>query len=142
MRPWQVSPPPPPPLSLNLLGWRFPSLIHYLLPLLVSLPFFISRLKLEGLCRGKGKGFRLDCLLESIASGVGFHQLLEACPYPTLLHHHDWDKRSFQGTAYLGGAKMAEVLGKSFRELVMVEDFKFVFGFGDFNYFLLFLDDW
>ena len=97
---------------------------------------------MEGLCRGKGKGFRLDCLLESIASGVGFHQLLEACPYPTLLHHRDWDKRSFQGAAYLGGAKMAEVLGKCFRELVMVEDFKFVFGFGDFNYFLLFLDDW
>ena len=36
---------------------------------------------------------------------------------------------------------MVEVLGRSFRELVMVEDFKFVFEFRDFNYFLLLLDD-
>ena len=37
---------------------------------------------------------------------------------------------------------MAKVLSRSFKELVMAEDFKFVFGFRDFNYFLLLLDDW
>ena len=73
-----------PPLSLGLLGWRCPSLVHYLIPLLVSFPLFISGLRLEGLSRGKGKGFGMDCLLRRVASGVGFHQLLEACPCPML----------------------------------------------------------
>ena len=142
VQPWHVPPPPLPlSLSLGLLGWRFPSLVHYLLPLLVSLPLFISRFKLECLCRGKGKGFGLDCLLGCVASGMGFHPLLEARPRPTLLHHRVWDKRRFLGAAQLCGGKMAEVLGRSFRELVMAEDFKFIFGFKDFNYFLLFLDD-
>ena len=51
------------PLSLGLLGWRFPSLIHNLLPFLVPLSLFISGLRLEGLCGRKGRGFRLICLL-------------------------------------------------------------------------------
>ena len=134
--------PPPPSLSLGLLGWRFPSLVHYLFPLLVSLPLFISGLKLEGLCRGKGRGFGLDCLLGRVASSMGFHQLLEARPRPTLLHHRVWHKKRFLGATQLCEGKMAEVLDMSFRELVISEDFKFIFGFKDFNYFLLFLDDW
>ena len=42
--------------------------------------------------------------------------------------------------AHLGGGKMIKVLGQSFWELGMVEDFKIIFRLGDFNYILL--DGW
>ena len=67
-----------PPLSLSFLGWRFSSLIHHLFSLLVPLPLFVSEVKLGSLGRGKGRGFRLNRLLGHVASGLGFHQLLEA----------------------------------------------------------------
>ena len=73
-----------PPLSLGFLGWRFSSLIHHLFSLLVSLPLFVSEVKLGSLGRRKGRGFRLNCLIRRISSGLGFHQLLEARPRPTL----------------------------------------------------------
>ena len=44
--------------------------------------------------------------------------------------------------AHLGGGKVTEVLSGSFWKLVVVENFKFFFGFRNINYFFLLSDSW
>lgn len=78
---------PPPPLILGLLRWRSPSLVHYFLPLLVSLSLSVSKLRLGGLYRWKGRGFGLVGFLGRVSPSLGFQQLLESRPWLALYCH-------------------------------------------------------
>ena len=60
-----------PSLWLGLFGGSSLSLFYYLISLLISLPLFVSKVKLGSMGGGKAEGLRLNCLLRHVGPNVG-----------------------------------------------------------------------